>query len=75
MFQIDSQWMLYCEQHRLGRYSNQQDAISAGERAAGQALGSGFDAELHIMEIGGEFRKADPAPVAGVANQKLATAR
>jgi hypothetical protein len=61
VFQIDSQWMLCCEQYHLGRYSSQLDAISAGKRAACQAMGSGFDAELLIMDVGGELRQADPA--------------
>jgi hypothetical protein len=53
--------MLCCEQHHLGRYSSQLDAISAGRRAACQAIGSGFDAELLIMGVDGELRSADPA--------------
>jgi hypothetical protein len=61
VFQIDSHWLLCCEQHRLGRYADRQSAISAGQRAACQAMGSGFDAELFIMEIDGELRKASPA--------------
>jgi hypothetical protein len=61
VFQIDSEWLLYCEQHHLGRYADQPSAISAGKRAACQAMGSGFEAELLIMDAGGELRQADPA--------------
>ena len=61
VFQVESQWLLCCEQHNLGRYNDQSDAIAAGKRAACQAMGSGFDAELLIMDIGGELRRADPA--------------
>jgi hypothetical protein len=61
VFQVDSKWLLCCEQHRLGRYEDQMSAVSAGRRAACQAMGSGFDAELLIMDVGGELRKADPA--------------
>jgi hypothetical protein len=60
VFQIDSQWLLCCEEHRLGRFSSRLDAISAGKRAACEAMGSGFDAELFIMDAG-ELRQADPA--------------
>jgi hypothetical protein len=61
VFRVDSQWLLCSEQHNLGRYDDQLDAIAAGKRAACQAIGSGFDAELLIMDIGGELRRADPA--------------
>jgi hypothetical protein len=61
VFQVDAQWLLCCEQHQLGRYADQPSAISAGKRAACQAMDSGFDAELHIMDPGGELRRADPA--------------
>ena len=61
VFQIDSQWLLYCEQHRLGRFPYQSAAVSAGKRAACQAMGSGFDAELLIMDLGGELRPVDRA--------------
>ena len=61
VFQVNSQWLLCCEQHHLGRYSDQVEAIAAGKRAACQAMGSGFDAELLIMDVGGELRHADPA--------------
>jgi hypothetical protein len=60
VFQIDSQWILCCEDYRLGHYSNRLNAISAGQRTARQAMGSGFDAELFIMDVGGELRQADP---------------
>jgi hypothetical protein len=61
VFHVDQQWMLCCEQHQLGRYDEQHEAVAAGGRAACQAMGSGFDAELLIMDIGGELRRADPA--------------
>jgi hypothetical protein len=61
VFQIDSQWLLCCAEHRLGRYADRQSAILAGQRAVGQAIGSGFDAELLILEVGGELRKAELA--------------
>ena len=61
VFQVGSQWLLCCQEHNLGRYADQSDAIAAGKRAASQAMGNGFDAELLIMDIGGELRRADPA--------------
>ncbi|HEX4199212.1 MAG TPA: hypothetical protein VHZ26_17380 [Caulobacteraceae bacterium] len=62
VFRQDSQWLLCCGEHRLGRYDDMDAALSAGQRAASQAVGSGFDAELYVMDVGGELRRADPAP-------------
>ena len=64
VFQVDSHWLLCCEEHHLGRYDDQRDAIAAGRRAASQAMGSGFDAELLVMDIGGELRHEDPGSFA-----------
>jgi hypothetical protein len=60
VFQVGKQWLLCCEDHHLGRYIDQPSAISAGKRAACQAMGSGFDAELLVMSIGGELARVDP---------------
>ena len=59
IFRVDSQWLLCCEEHHLGLYNDQSDAISAGKCAARQAMGSGFEAELLIQDVGGELRRAD----------------
>jgi hypothetical protein len=61
VFLIDSQWLLCCEEYNLGRYVDRSAAVSAGKRAACQAIGSGFDAELLVMGVGGELRRVDPA--------------
>jgi len=61
VFQVDGQWLLCCAEHHLGRYPDQVAAVAAARRAAGQAIGSGFDAELLIMDTDGELRRADPA--------------
>lgn len=61
VFQQGSQWLLCCDDHRLGRYDDRASAISAGRSAANQAMGSGFDAELFVMDSAGELRRADPA--------------
>ena len=60
VFQIDSQWMLCSEKQHLGRFPDQLAAISAGKPAACHAMGSGFDAELFIMDVGGELNRVDP---------------
>jgi hypothetical protein len=61
VFQVDEHWLLCCDQHHLSRYADWSSAISAGKPAACQAMGSGFKAELFIMDIGGELRRAEPA--------------
>lgn len=61
VFQVDSQWLLCCEDYNLGRYVDQSTAVTAGKRAACQAMGSGFDAELLVMGVGGELSRVDPA--------------
>lgn len=61
VFQVDAQWLLCCQEYNLGRYVDQSAAIAAGKRAAGQAMGSGFDAELLVMDVGGELRRVEPA--------------
>jgi hypothetical protein len=59
VFQVQDGWQLWCQDHQLGRFHHRGDAISAGERAADQASGSGFEVELHIMNPNGELRLAD----------------
>ena len=60
VFQLESQWMLCCEERHLGRYSDRRAAISAGKRVACAAMESGFDAELLIMDVGGELSRVAP---------------
>ncbi len=64
VFQLDGGWLLCCGQHRLGRYPHRAAAVGAGMRAARQAMGSGFDAELLVMDTGGRLRALDPAAFA-----------
>lgn len=61
VFQMNAQWVLCSEKQHLGRYADMPSAVSAGRRAACQAMGNGLDAELHIMDIRGELRRVDPA--------------
>lgn len=60
VFQVRDEWQLWCQLHQLGRFNRRVDAMSAAERAADQATGSGFDVELHIMSPDGELKLADP---------------
>jgi hypothetical protein len=48
VFQLGGQWLLCCDERRLGRYNDLRTAVSAGQRAARDAMGSGYDAELAI---------------------------
>jgi hypothetical protein len=57
VFQMDRRWLLCCEKYRLSHYSDRLAAISAGKRAVWQAIGSGFDAELYIIGVGGELER------------------
>jgi hypothetical protein len=61
VFPLERQWLLCCETHRLGRYIDLPSAVYAGRRAAREAMGSGFEAELYILGVGGELRRDDPA--------------
>ena len=63
VFPLEDQWRLYCQAYQLGRFRNQAEAISAGKRAVCEAMGSGFDAELLIVDVGGELRRADPGSI------------
>jgi hypothetical protein len=61
VFPVGETWKLCCETLVLARFDTQHAAIAAGKRAACEAMGSGFDAELHYLSIGGELQQADPA--------------
>jgi hypothetical protein len=61
VFATGELWKLCCDAQVLGRFRSQNAALSAGRRAACQAMGSGFDAELHFVDVGGELRRADPS--------------
>jgi hypothetical protein len=54
-------WKLCCETPLLGRFDGQNAALCARRRAACQPMGRGVDAELHVLDVDGEFRQADPA--------------
>lgn len=64
VFQVNAEWLLYCNQRNMGRYPNRMSALTAGRRAAHEAMGNGLEVELLVMEASGEFRPARPAIVA-----------
>ena len=60
VFLVGGHWRLYRDELLIERFSDEASAIAAGKRAASEALASGSETELLILNKYGELLKASP---------------
>lgn len=59
VFQVRQNWKLYTEGEGARTFDDRASAVAAAERAARDDMARGFDVELHVQDVSGEFRQAD----------------
>lgn len=64
VFQVRDLWKVYSDTESSGVFADRPSAVAAAERAALSAMASGWEVELHLQDVGGEFHMADVSRLA-----------